>query len=213
MVSSKIQGFDEAFGSYQNEVCVIYGPAGSGKTTLMQLACLAAAQDGHKILFFDTENGFSAERLRQLAGNSAACLEKIFVIKVQNFQDQCKKVYELVKIAGNFRLIVLDTVGAHFRKEYKADVYGSQRELEKQMRILHEICRQIPVLIANQVYSTLDGSLKMIGSEQILRWCDRVIRLEKQPRTICQEKPIQKSAQFAIIEQGISLLSTQSTKA
>ena len=204
MTGGGIEGFDQAFGKFKNELCVIYGPAGSGKTTLAKLACIAVARNNKNAIFLDAEQSFSVNRFKQLAGIDASdLLERVFVVKVRSFQEQSQNVNSLVKIAKNFNLVVLDTIGVHFRNEYKNDVYRFQQELERQMRILNEISRSVPVIITNQVYSNMRGSVNMIGSDQVRKWCSQIVRLEKDPRKLFQEKPELVERSFEILDSGI----------
>ena len=57
-------------GGLEKEVTTtIYGPSGSGKTNVAILAALESAEKG-KVIFIDTEGGFSIERAKQLFSNS-----------------------------------------------------------------------------------------------------------------------------------------------
>ena len=63
-------------GYEKGRISVIFGPAATGKTTLCMLAALATAKSGKKILFIDTENGFSVERLKQMSKDYEKILKK-----------------------------------------------------------------------------------------------------------------------------------------
>jgi DNA repair protein RadB len=55
------------YGGYETDiVTVIYGGAGTGKTNFCLLAGVSQAKKGKKIIFIDTEGGFSVERIKQL---------------------------------------------------------------------------------------------------------------------------------------------------
>ena len=73
------------YGGYENDiVTVIYGGAGSGKTNLCLLAAVSQARKGKKIIFIDTEGGFSVERVKQLVGEKDGVeevLKNIFLLK------------------------------------------------------------------------------------------------------------------------------------
>ena len=55
-------------GESKHHINLIYGPAASGKTTYCLSASIFMAKKGAKVIFIDTENGFSIERLKQLCG-------------------------------------------------------------------------------------------------------------------------------------------------
>jgi len=61
------------FGGYENDiVSVIYGGPGSGKTNFCMLAAVSQAKKGNKVIFIDTEGGFSSERVKQLVNADKA---------------------------------------------------------------------------------------------------------------------------------------------
>jgi len=63
-------------GGYETDiVTVFYGGAGTGKTNLCLLTAVSQAKKGNKVIFVDSEGGFSVERVKQLAGED---YEKVF---------------------------------------------------------------------------------------------------------------------------------------
>ena len=57
------------YGGYEKDIITtIYGPAGSGKTNFCMLACVSQAKKANKVIFIDTEGGFSIDRFKQIAG-------------------------------------------------------------------------------------------------------------------------------------------------
>ena len=55
------------FVGYEKDVItMIAGPPGSGKTNFVILAACSQAKKGNKVLFMDTEGGFSVDRVRQI---------------------------------------------------------------------------------------------------------------------------------------------------
>ena len=71
------------YGGYEKDVItMIAGPAGSGKTNFSILASCSQAKKGKKVIFMDTEGGFSVERVKQIVGeNYNEILENIFLLK------------------------------------------------------------------------------------------------------------------------------------
>ena len=55
-------------GGYEKDIITtIYGPAGSGKTILCLLCSVNMTRNNKKVIYVDTENNFSIERLKQIA--------------------------------------------------------------------------------------------------------------------------------------------------
>ena len=56
-------------GGYEKGVItMIAGPPASGKTNMVLLAACSQAKKGNKVIFIDTEGGFSPERVEQIIG-------------------------------------------------------------------------------------------------------------------------------------------------
>ena len=80
-------------GGYDKDIIsTIYGPASSGKTTFCLLAGISIEKQGKKVIFVDTEGGFSLDRFKQLIKSFGAdpleLLKNIFILKPTNFQEQ-----------------------------------------------------------------------------------------------------------------------------
>src|SRR3989344_2105344 len=168
-------------------VTTVYGPAGSGKTTLCLLALVAAVQQKRKVLFLDSEGGFSLSRLAQLIGGDVReILDQVVVLKPTNFQEQ-KAIYEKLKLLVNAKvgLIIVDTATTLYRI---AASVGEERQevnriLGQQISILAELARKfdIPVLVTNQVYADFDNphAVNMVGGD-ILRYRSKcLVELQK----------------------------------
>ncbi|MBW2986474.1 AAA family ATPase, partial [Candidatus Woesearchaeota archaeon] len=81
-------------GGYETDaITAIYGPAGSGKTNLLLLAAVDAAQKGKKVIYIDTEGGFSIARLKQVMPTYEKILDKIMFLKPTTFEEQ-KQAFE-----------------------------------------------------------------------------------------------------------------------
>ncbi|MFC1728406.1 DNA repair and recombination protein RadB [Nanoarchaeota archaeon] len=159
-------------GGYESDIITtVYGPAASGKT-LFCLLCAVEIAKTKKVLYIDTEGGFSVERVKQICKEPDKILGNIFILKPTNFSEQ-KKDFEKLKemIDDKIGLIVIDTISMLYRLEMGKtdDVYGINRELGQQISYLSEITRKknIPVLLTNQVYADFDNkeNVKMVGGD------------------------------------------------
>ncbi|MBW2966247.1 DNA repair and recombination protein RadB [Candidatus Woesearchaeota archaeon] len=211
-------------GGYEKDIITtVYGPAGSGKTLLCMLALLKTVESGKKIIYIDTEGGFSVERLKQLSSNYEKVLEKILFLKPTSFQDQKKAFEKLTQVINDkIGLVIVDTIAMLYRLELgkSDDVYEVNRELGKQLSYLSEIARkkQIPVLIANQVYSNFEkkGEVNIVGGDLLKYSSKCLIELQalssgnrkailKKHRSVSSEK----QTTFKIVEKGISKIENQ----
>lgn len=159
-------------GGYETDaITTIYGPAGSGKTNLLLLAAAKTAQKGEKVIYIDTEGGFSITRLKQIVQKHEKVLSNIIFFKPTTFQEQ-KKAFEKLKELSNTQigLIIVDTISMLYRLERNEEgIKEINRALGAQICSLTEIARKknIPVLIANQVYSPFESKeqVKMVGGD------------------------------------------------
>ncbi|PIN93336.1 DNA repair and recombination protein RadB [Candidatus Pacearchaeota archaeon CG10_big_fil_rev_8_21_14_0_10_31_24] len=208
-------------GGYECDVIsVIYGSSGSGKTNLCLSASVSQAKKGNKVLFVDTEGGFSSERVKQMAGEeSEKVLGNIFVLSPTNFSEQkdaFEKLLEHIKKEGQkIGLIVVDGMTILYRLDF-ADAKGKDGEFQKvnselvrQMRTLSEISRKqnIPILVTGQVYNW-ENSSKLVGGDILKYWGKCWIELvnENGKRTVFLRKHRslpEKSLGFQIVESGI----------
>ncbi|RLE46103.1 DNA repair and recombination protein RadB [Candidatus Woesearchaeota archaeon] len=203
-------------GGYETDaVTTIYGPAGSGKTNIAILAAIETAKTGKKVIYIDTEGGFSITRLKQIMPEYKKIINNIIFIKPTRFEDQIKAIKQLKEMTSqNIGLIIIDTITMLYRlqRSFKEDDTHNQ-ELSKQMLTLNEIARtkKIPILILSQVYQSFEtNKTKPVGGDiltyaskcllelDILNNGNRRIQLKKH-RSIGGEK----EEIFKIIEKGI----------
>ena len=158
-------------GGYEKDiVTTIYGPAGSGKTVLCILCAMNVAKQGKKVIYIDSEGGFSVDRLRQICSHINLDFKKILdnmvFLKPTNFAEQ-KKSFEKLKELVNDKigLIIVDSIAMLYRLQLGKDenIQEINRELSKQISMLTEIARKqsIPILMTNQVYADFDNKDKI----------------------------------------------------
>src|SRR3989344_586557 len=110
------------FGGYETDIITtIYGPAGSGKTNFCMLACVSQAKKANKVIFIDTEGGFSIDRFKQIAGEDYEnVLKNIILLKPTSFNEQKKAFETLLKEinkSSDISLIVIDGMTMLYRLE------------------------------------------------------------------------------------------------
>jgi len=157
-------------GGYETDIITtIYGPGGSGKSNFCIIVATSQARKGNKVIFIDTEGGFSSERFKQIHQGTKEEIEKslqnIFLLKPTSFAEQEKAFDQMLKHVKQetISLIIIDSIAMLYRLELGDAIQSNDsekistvnRKLAKQLRALNEIARKqnIPVIVTNQVYS------------------------------------------------------------
>ncbi len=174
-------------GGYETDVLTtFYGPAGSGKTTSCLLAALSAAlsrdNKDKKVMFIDTEGGFSTERIQQLVGDekeARKALERLILLKITGFTEQKKAIETLAEqVSSKTAMIICDTISSLYRIERGEENTSLNRELGKQLSELLTIARtkEIPVVVTTPVYSDFTDrtKVKMVGGD-ILKYSSKCL--------------------------------------
>lgn len=174
---------------------LVYGESATGKTTLAIQESLKEAKENKKIAFVDTENSFSIERIKQMNGNYFELIKKIFLFHPKSFVEQ----HELIKKLNGFDLIVVDTIGNHYRIDIKNNLYETNARLDKQLNRLKEL--KCKVLITNQVYFDIyKNRNRNVGDNILVKHVDNIIKLEKNPRKLITGR---KNFNFKIDDSGL----------
>ncbi len=147
----------EAFGAY-----------GSGKTQLglclavnSQLPLDKGGANG-KAVYIDTEGTFRPERIKQIAeglgANPEKVLKNIFVARAFNSDHQIlllDKISEMIKDGEPVRIIIVDSLTAHFRAEFsgRGQLADRQQKLNRYMHNLMKVAEQhnLAIYVTNQV--------------------------------------------------------------
>lgn len=203
MIPTGSNALNELIGKYE-DLTVMYGVPASGKTCCCLLACREATMLGKKVLFIDTENGFSVERFLQLSKDKEL-LKNIFVINVLDFKKQHEQILKVQNIKENFSLIIIDSIGKYYRKLVRNHTELANAMLIKQMKVLKEISQNIPVIVTNQVYESItEKKIKIVGGEILRRAANNIIQLTKNhKRGMILEKPSDKKVVFEVKEGGV----------
>jgi DNA repair protein RadB len=221
------------YGGYEEDIITtIYGDAGAGKTNFCILAAVSQTKKESKVIFMDTEGGFSAERFKQIAGEEyKRYLENVILLKPVNFEEQIKNFNILLKELKNnhsIKLIIVDGMTMLYRleitearsKKDDAKIRDINGELARQMRALAEIARtkNIAVIVTNQGYHEFiqeeewrqgkRGETKMVGGDIMKYWSKCIIELknEKNKRKMILRKHRslgEKDMDFEIVNSGI----------
>ena len=174
------------------------------KLAAVCFTCGTHLKEKKKVIYIDTENGFSIDRFKQLT-NDLSLLDNLLLIRVKNFQEQIEKINSLKKLK-NIGLVIIDSLGNHYREEVKKEHKEVNEKLAEHLNDLREITRNnIPVLLTNQVYADIEkNKIVPVGGEMVKKFCKKIIELQVKPRRIfIQTKPEEKYMEFKIEENGI----------
>ncbi|HIJ10721.1 TPA: DNA repair and recombination protein RadA [Candidatus Woesearchaeota archaeon] len=171
-LSTGSEGFNDLMGGgfETGAITECFGEFGSGKTQighLLTVNTLKAYPDA-KVVYIDTENTFRPERIKQLAQgidlDEDDALSRIMVAKSFNSDHQmllAEQVDSLITQKGNnVKLVVVDSLTAHFRAEYigRGTLAERQQKLNRHLHALaklassHNLC----VYVTNQVMAKPD---------------------------------------------------------
>ncbi|MFH1585584.1 MAG: DNA repair and recombination protein RadB [archaeon] len=189
------------YGGYEKGIItMLAGPPGCGKTNFCILASCSQAKKGSKILFIDTEGGFSVDRVKQIVGeNHKEILKNIILLEPTSFEEQKESFSKLLdKIKKeHVGLIIVDGMAMLYRLELgdaaktqdDDEIRRVNREVAMQMKMLAEIARKqdIPIIITNQVYKEflsredLEQGIKpgvsIVGGDLLKYWSKCIIEL------------------------------------
>jgi DNA repair protein RadA len=161
--------FDDLMGGgfESGAITECFGEFGSGKTQIGHLLAInCQKQDPTAIaVYIDTENTFRPERIEQLAIGAGLdpkkVLKNIKVARAYNSDHQmllAEKVDDLIKKQGlNVKLVIIDSLTAHFRAEFigRGTLAERQQKLNKHMHVLSRLgaLNNVCVYVTNQVQS------------------------------------------------------------
>ena len=180
----KLNSFvDDLIGSLQEDtITTFFGPPGCGTSTICFEYIVSCLKTGKKVVFVDTEGGFSVERLQLI--DSDVDLKNIVVFSPKSFEDQIKVVSNLneqIKNASSIGLVVVDSLVMLYRLKLGGAPQKINTELGEQLRMLTEISRSyhIPILITNQMYKDFDTKQsRQVGGNLLEYWSKTIVEID-----------------------------------
>ena len=170
------EAFDELIGGgiETQSITEVFGEFGSGKSQIShELAVtvqLPVEQGGldAECVYIDTENTFRPERIEQIADrfdlDHEEVLQKIHVARAFNSSHQilmAEKINELIQSGCNVKLVIVDSLMAHFRAEYvgRESLAVRQQKLNQHLHVRQQLANtyNLAVFITNQVQARPDA--------------------------------------------------------
>ncbi len=165
------KSFDDllAGGFETGAITECFGAYGSGKTQLAHVLSVNVIKQSPDaaVVYIDTENTFRPERIQQIAKASNVdqekALKQIHVARAFNSDHQmllAEKIDDLIKQGLKIKLIIVDSLTAHFRAEFvgRGTLADRQQKLNKHMHTLMRLAtvNNLCVYVTNQVMAKPD---------------------------------------------------------
>lgn len=151
----------------------LFGAYGSGKTQIAH--CLAVTTQlpvekggaNGKAVYIDSEGTFRPERVKQIAAgfdlDAEKVLKNILVARAFNSDHQMllvDKIRDLIKNGESIKLVIVDSLTAHFRAEFagRGKLADRQQKINRHMHNLARLAEScnLAVLVTNQVMARPD---------------------------------------------------------
>lgn len=194
-----------------------FGAPAAGKTNIALQLTVNCIRSGKKVIFIDTEGGFSTERFIQMHEKEA--LKDVILLHPMSFEEQDRMIKEMEKLfnkENNIGLIVVDSLVALYRLEsYAKDVIQEKNaKLSKQLALLSKVARErnIPVIVTNQIYKDFDtDDIEIVGGDIPRYACKALVFLEKSATgrrraTLIRHRHLaeDEKAEFLIVNEGLA---------
>jgi len=167
--------FDEMIGGgfETGSISECFGKFGSGKSQVAHILAITTQLPKEKggaegsVVFIDGESTFRPERIQQIARgfglDPEQALKNIHVARAFNSDHQmllAEKAEELIKKLGNVKLVVIDSLTAHFRADFtgRGMLADRQQKLNKHMHTLMKLATKynLCLYVTNQVMAKPD---------------------------------------------------------
>ena len=180
-LATSCEGVDDllAGGIEHGTITLVYGEAGSGKTSLaLQLSREAIKESADSVVLFVDTEGLSLERLAQIFGKSDQ--ERLLLIRPVSLSDLHQTLTKKLEKHANVSLIVVDTINAFVRLSYIKDKERSERQFLEMTSVLQPLAEKgdFPVLLSAQVYEK-DGEIGPYFGRSLMHLSKAIIHLEK----------------------------------
>lgn len=155
-------------------ITLIYGPAGTGKTTL----CLQALHG--RALYISTNKNFNVDRLQAMRPDAADIIKQLILFEPTDLLQLEKAVDAAVKLSPMCTVLVVDSIATYLR--------SSERKLAN--LALHRMLATLkksacPILLTSEVYEYMrDKELQFLGGDMLRINADTIVELHNNVLTL-----------------------------
>ncbi len=180
-ISSRAEPIHKLLGNGIEKRCItnFYGLPGAGKTQVALCIAASLVEQGEKIVFVDTETGFSFERFLELCGGKSDLLKNIILFEPCTWDEQKSLIQKIKKIKTS--AVIVDSLVALWRIELSEEnVQKLSRELSRFIAELAAIAKKnnLAVITTNQVYTEIEsGELELSGRYIVKWWSKNLVEL------------------------------------
>lgn len=167
---------------------LLYGEAGSGKTTVALQTSVSAARMGFKVLYLDCDRRIPVERLKTFAQKDFEEISKhIIVSRPENFLEQSLILGSLpTMISRDVGLVVVDSITSLYREAVSVEEpFTVNWEFNRQIALLKEsaITKNIAVLAISQVRAVIEGGgMEPVARRIMFYWSDVILAFSRTGR-------------------------------
>ena len=181
------KSIDEMLGGgiESGSLTLLYGEAGSGKTTICMILARDVIRQGKKVIYIDSE-GISADRLMQISGTDfETVMKNLLISDISSFDGQEVAVDKAIKMLNGdigVGLIIIDSITSLYRPTGKEDDRSERKSLSGQSQKLSAAAREkkIPIVVTSQVYTDVGtGVFESLGGHALMHNSKSIIRFDK----------------------------------
>jgi RecA/RadA recombinase len=213
-------------GFHKGELSLVYGEAGTGKTTTVIQTATNAAKIGFKVFYIDSDHSFTQQRFQQIAKDSTSEVSELIMLFLpETFEEQRRIIQSLENyITPSLGLVIVDSISSLYRAAFsQADsIFNLNRDLSGQLAYLGELCSRFGLvcMITSQVHARLTAPLadvEPVARRAVLHFADMILHLRNTPKPNVREFCIEriegldiktKSSLVALRERGLEDLKT-----
>jgi RecA/RadA recombinase len=183
-------------GVHRGEVALVYGEAATGKTTTVIQVATAAAKEGLKVIYIDSDHSFTQQRFNQIAGNRSRELsELINLFLPETFSEQRKIVESLENyVTPSLGIVIVDSVSSLYRAAFseQASIFSLNRDLSGQLAYLSELAgkHSIACILTSQVHARLKppvADIEPVARRTLFHFPRLILRLRNTPKPSVKE--------------------------